>query len=167
MILGLLNLDFDFIANSELILDVLRTSHAAEDSTTDHDSHLGSQGFCFFHRVRRQNDCRFLVTLGDLFDNLPHEATSFGIHSSRRLIQQNDGRVTNEGHSDRKLPLVTSTESASKLVSVVLEIKCLDGLLDNTLDLVCLDSFDQSVELESLFNSQFRENRIVLGTIAN
>ena len=37
----LLHLDLDFVADAELVLDVLGAAHAAEDTSTDHDSKLG------------------------------------------------------------------------------------------------------------------------------
>ena len=37
----LLHLDLDFVADTELVLDVLGAAHAAEDTATDHDSKLG------------------------------------------------------------------------------------------------------------------------------
>ena len=37
----LLHLDLDFVADAELVLDVLGAAHAAEDTATDHDSKLG------------------------------------------------------------------------------------------------------------------------------
>jgi len=59
----LLNLDFDFIANTELVLDVLGATVASEDTATDHDAHLGRQSFGFFHRVGRKDDGTLLVSL--------------------------------------------------------------------------------------------------------
>ncbi len=50
---------------------------------------------------------------------------------------------------------------------VVLQVESLDSLLDYSLDLACLDSFDQSVELDGLFNGELGEYRIVLGAVAN
>lgn len=32
---------FDLISDTKLVLDVLGTTHASEDTTTDHDTHLG------------------------------------------------------------------------------------------------------------------------------
>ena len=37
----LLHLDLDFVADAELVLDVLGAAHAAEDTSTNHDSKLG------------------------------------------------------------------------------------------------------------------------------
>ena len=83
----LLNLDLNLVANTELALDVLGTAHASEDSSSDHDTKLCRESLCLLHRVSSQDDCRLLVTLGDLLDNLPHEATSLWIHASRWLIK--------------------------------------------------------------------------------
>lgn len=49
MVLSLLDLDLDFVSHSKLVFYVLGTSHAAENSTADHDSHLSGQGFSLFH----------------------------------------------------------------------------------------------------------------------
>ena len=99
-VLCLLDLDFDLVADTELALDMLRATHAAEDTTSDHDAQFGGKSLCFFHRMGRQDDSRFLITLGDLLYDLPHEASSFGIHASRGFVQEDDRRVTNQGHGD-------------------------------------------------------------------
>ena len=41
LIVGLPDLELDFKASSELVLDVLRTSEATEYTATNHNSHLG------------------------------------------------------------------------------------------------------------------------------
>ena len=167
VVLSLFDLDLDFVSHSKLVFDVLGTSHAAEDSTSDHDSHLGGQRFSLFHRVGGQNDGRLFVTLRYLLYNLPHEATGFGVHSCRRFIEQNYWWVSDKSHGHGQLSLVAATQSASELVHVVLQVKSLDCFRDNSIEFVRFDSFDQCIEFESLYNSQFGEYRIVLRTVAN
>ena len=114
-----------------------------------------------------QNDSRLLVALRDLLDDLPHEASSFGVHTCGRLIQKDDRRVTNEGHGDRKLSLVTTAQGASKLVSMVLQVQIADGLLEDAWDLVGSDTLDKSIELDGLLDCESGEDRIVLRAVAD
>ena len=50
---------------------------------------------------------------------------------------------------------------------VVFEVERLDSLLNDSLNLVRLDSFDQGVELDSLLYCQLGEDGIVLGTVSD
>ena len=45
----LLHLDLDFVADAELVLDVLGAAHAAEDTATDHNSEFGRQCLSLLH----------------------------------------------------------------------------------------------------------------------
>ena len=100
VIRGLADLNLDLITDTELVLDMLGASHASEDATTNHDSKLSRQSFSLFHRVSRQNDCRLLISLTDFLNDLPHEPSSFWVHTCGRLVQQDYGRVSNQGHGD-------------------------------------------------------------------
>lgn len=66
---GLADLQLDFEASAELVLDVLRASKATENATTDHDAHLCRQGLSLFHRVSGQNDCALFVALRDALNH--------------------------------------------------------------------------------------------------
>lgn len=46
-----LDLDFDHVACSVLVLDVLGTSKAPEHSTLHHDTHLGGKSFSLVHTM--------------------------------------------------------------------------------------------------------------------
>lgn len=76
----LLGFDFDHVASSKLIFDVLGGTETLEDSSLHHDAHLGGESFSFFHRVSCQDDGASLVA-SDLADNLPHEAARLGVHA--------------------------------------------------------------------------------------
>ena len=108
VVLALLYLYFHLVADTELVLDVLRASETTEDAATNHDTELGRKSLGLFHRVSRQNNSRFLVSLGDLLDDLPHEPPSFRVHTSRWLIKQNNGWVSEQCHRDRQLSLVAT-----------------------------------------------------------
>lgn len=116
---GFSDLDLKLIASGELVLNVLRASEAAEDSTTDHDSHLGRQSLCLFHRMSSQDDGALLVTLRDFLDYRPHETASFWVHTSRGLIKQHNRWVSNDGDSHGKFALVSAREGASRLAAVI------------------------------------------------
>ena len=131
VVLRLPHLDFDFVAHAELVLDVLRAAHAAEDASSDHDAELGRQRLRFFHRVGRQNDRRLLVALRYFLDDLPHEAPRLRVHAGGGLVKQDDGRVADEGHGDGELSLVATTERAGELVSVILQVQVFYCLLDD------------------------------------
>ena len=122
VVLRLPHLDFDFVAHAELVLDVLRAAHAAEDASAHHDAQLGRQRLRFFHRVGRQNDRRLLVALRDFLHDLPHEAPRLRVHAGGGLVKQDDGRVADEGHRDGELSLVAAAERAGQLVPVVLQV---------------------------------------------
>ena len=113
------------------------------------------------------NDSRSFVPLRNLLNNLPHEASSLGIHTRGRLIEQDNGWVTNQGHGHRQLSLISSTQSSSELVNMVLQVKITDSFLNNTIDLVSANTLDQSVELEMLLNSQCCEDGVVLGSVTD
>ena len=49
VVLGLLHLDFHLVAHTKFVFYVLGAAHASEDSTSDHDTKFGGQGFSFFH----------------------------------------------------------------------------------------------------------------------
>lgn len=53
---GLPHLDFHLVAHAEFVLDVLRATKAAEDSTSDHDAEFGGECLCFFHGVSSKDD---------------------------------------------------------------------------------------------------------------
>ena len=91
-----MSLDFNDKACSKLIFDVLRSSKALENSTFDHDAHLGAQGLSFFHRMGCENNSTGLVT-GNLSDYAPHKAASLWVHSSRGLVEKNDFRARSQG----------------------------------------------------------------------
>ena len=99
-----------------------------------------------------KNDCGSLVTLRDLLHDLPHEASGLGVHASRWLIKQNDRWVTDQCHCHRKLSLVTTAQSSSELIPVILQIEITDGLFDDSWNLVRANALSQSVELQSLFD---------------
>ena len=99
--LRLLNFDFDLVTNSKFIFDVLRATIASEYSSTHHDSHLRRECFRFFHRMGGQDDGALLVTLGYLFDDLPHEAPSLGVHSGRWFIKEYNRWITENRNCNR------------------------------------------------------------------
>ena len=109
----------------------------------------------------------FLVTLGDFLHDLPHESPRFWVHTCTRLVKKDDRWVTDQGHRYRKLSLVSSAECASELVSVVLQVEVADRLLDDTTDLVCANTLDQCVELESLLHGHLWEDCVILWTVTN
>ena len=43
------DLDFDLVPNTKLVLDVLRSAKAPENTTTNHNAHLCRQSLRFFH----------------------------------------------------------------------------------------------------------------------
>jgi hypothetical protein len=92
--------------------------------------------------VRRENDGTLLVTLRDLFDDGPHEAASFGVHTCRGLIEQDDRRVANDRHTDGELALIATRQSASWLVSVIGKVELLDGVLNDGFAAVLRDTLD-------------------------
>ena len=47
-----LDFNFYFEADTVLVLDVLGASKALEDTTLDHNAHLGAERLGFFHQVR-------------------------------------------------------------------------------------------------------------------
>ena len=99
-LLRLFHFDLDLVADTKLVLDMLSASHAAENATANHDSKLRGERLSFLHRVGGQDYCRALVSLRNLLYDLPHEAASFWIHTCRRFIEQDDRRITHEGHSN-------------------------------------------------------------------
>lgn len=50
---------------------------------------------------------------------------------------------------------------------MVFQVEVLDCFLNYSHDFSCADAFDESVEFESLLNTQHGEYRIVLGTISD
>ena len=63
------DLDLNLITSTILVLDVLDSSKASEDTSSDHDTKLGSQGLTLLHRVSGEDDSTSLVSLGDLLDD--------------------------------------------------------------------------------------------------
>ena len=106
------NLDLELVPRGKLVLYVLRAAEASEDAAPDHNAHLRRECLGLLHRVRCQDDGALLVPLRDLLDDGPHEAAGLWVHASRRLIQEDNGRIADDGHSDGQLPLPASGESA-------------------------------------------------------
>ena len=50
---------------------------------------------------------------------------------------------------------------------MILQVQVLDGFLENSWDLVCSDTLDEGIELDSLLDCEFRENSIILRAVAN
>ena len=50
---------------------------------------------------------------------------------------------------------------------MVLQVQLLDSLLNHTTDLVGSDALDQSIELDSLLDSELREDCIILRAVAD
>lgn len=79
------------------VLDMLRSSDALEISF-DHNAQSRRQGFSFFHRVGSEDDsCVFLLCCYS-WDDPPHESSRLRVHSSRRLIEEDNARVSDHCH---------------------------------------------------------------------
>lgn len=79
------NLNFNYEACSELVLNVLWASKALENTTLDHNAHFGAECLRFIHAMSSQNNSAGL-SLRDTSHYSPHESTGFGIHARWRLI---------------------------------------------------------------------------------
>ena len=75
------DLQFELIASSKLVFDVLHAAEALENASLDHNAHLGGQSFSLFHRVSRQNNSTLLSLLSKACYNLPHKAAGLWVHA--------------------------------------------------------------------------------------
>lgn len=55
------NLNLDFVAGSEFVLDELCCSKTLEDASLDHDAHLSAKEFSFLHEMGGQEHCASLL----------------------------------------------------------------------------------------------------------
>jgi len=161
-----LNLNFNFKADTVLVFDVLRATEALEDATLNHDAHLRAKRLSFLHQMRSKNNGTSFLT-SNLGNNRPHETTSFRIHPRRRFIKQNDGRITNDSNSNRKLSLVTTRECTGSLLPVNLKSKFINNVVNERLTAVRGDAFDARKVFNILLYSERFKDRVVLGTIAD
>lgn len=95
------NLDLNLVSRSKLILNMLTRSKAPENASPDHNAHLGRQRLSLLHGMSGDNHTRFLVSLANIGHNRPHETSSLGVHTRRRFIQQDNGRVAQGCHTNR------------------------------------------------------------------
>ena len=161
-----LYLDFDLETDTKLVFDVLGAAKAFEYAAFDHDAHLGAECFSLLHEMRGKNNGTVLVA-GDLADHFPHEASSLRVHTCRRLVQQDDGRVAQNGNCNTDFSLVASTERAGGLVSVRFKSEFLDNVVHQLLAPSERNSLDPGEVLDVLFDGQRLEDRIVLGAVAD
>ena len=101
-----------------------------------------------------QDDGALFVALRDFLDNGPHEAASLWIHSGGWFVQENDWRVANDGHANRKLTFVAAREGTSRLRPLIRQIEILDSVFDDFLSSVHGDTLDLSVEPKMLLDGQ-------------
>ena len=113
-----------------------------------------------------QDDSAGLVT-GDLTDDSPHEAASFRVHTSRRLIEQDDRWATNDGNGDGQLSLVASGECTSHLLSVICQVELLNGTFNKLCSTFGRNSLDPSKVLDILFDRHVLKYEVMLWAVAN
>ena len=111
--------NFDDVTLTKLVANSLSASEALEDASFNHDPHLCAKCFRLVHRVSGQNYCACLVA-GNLRDNFPHKSTRLRVHASWRLIQQYNGRSSNNRHRNCKFSFITTTKCTRLLVSMIL-----------------------------------------------
>jgi len=141
------NLNLNLISCSILVLDMLDSSEASKDTSSNHDSKFSSQSLTLLHRVSSDDDSTLLISLRDFLNNCPHELSCLRVHTCRRLVKKNDWWVTHGGHSDTKLSLITTTEGSSWFLDVIFEVKIFNQLLDDLFSLLCWDTFNFGIEV--------------------
>jgi len=135
------------ISRSKLVLDVVCSTHASEDTTMDKDTHFGGECLSLFHRMRCEYDTCVLSLLADAGDNLPHESSSCWVHTSRWLIKQHNKRVAEDGDGRLQFSLVSSRKLVCMLVLVCSQSEFLDHTIDQSLMHGDGQLLDEGVEL--------------------
>mmetsp|Transcript_102699 Transcript_102699/g.275816 ORF Transcript_102699/g.275816 Transcript_102699/m.275816 type:complete len:458 (-) Transcript_102699:653-2026(-) len=126
-----------------------------------------AQGVCFLHRVRGQDHGTTLAALRNRLDHVPHEAASDWVHARRRLVQEDNRRLSNHRDRTRQLPHVAATELGGPGVLELAQVEGADLVLDVPLQLGPREALDLAVEFQVLTNRKEVKQSIELGTITD
>ena len=102
---------------------------------------------------------QLLVQLDDLGT---HAGTQLSIQVGQRLIEQEDGRVTNHGTAQRNTLTLTTGQSLRLTVEQVLDLQNLGSLADALVDLVLGHLAQLQTESHVLVNGHVRVQGVVL-----
>ncbi len=158
--------DFNHVACTKLISDVLWASKALENAALNHDSHLSWKRLRFFHAVSGEDD-RTLLPLSDFCNHFPHKTTGFRIHSCWGLVQEDNRRISNQCHSRAHLALVASRQRAHSLITLCHKTKPLYRFIYNLVSKFHGYSFEARVILDVFIYIHCLEDQIVLRRVAN
>src|ERR1035437_4636698 len=106
--------------------DQLRNGAHLEDVAVIHDGHAVAQLGGLFHVVRRQHH-RLALRLEPL-DQVPERASGLGVQAGRRLVEEDQFRVVDQGQSDRQALLLAAGEVHGPRVCPLAEIHRVDQL---------------------------------------
>mmetsp|Transcript_37689 Transcript_37689/g.63430 ORF Transcript_37689/g.63430 Transcript_37689/m.63430 type:complete len:401 (+) Transcript_37689:372-1574(+) len=163
--LGVLRLDAEIqtVAFTVLVLQVLKGPEGPE-LALDHDADAVAQRFTLFHRVRREHHAAVLHGSGD---DIPHEASRFGVHASGGLVQKHHGRVSHQSDGDAELALVAAAVRPGQPVRIQIEVHAVQQGVDRLLDLVSRHPPHAAVEPQVLAPGHVGLDAVELGAVAN
>mmetsp|Transcript_6995 Transcript_6995/g.28977 ORF Transcript_6995/g.28977 Transcript_6995/m.28977 type:complete len:362 (-) Transcript_6995:4912-5997(-) len=130
----------------EPVLEVLQRAEALE-LAADHDADPVAQRLALLHAVRRQDDGAPLRARGD---DVPHKATSLGVHPGRGLVQEHHRGLADERDGHRELALVSPGVSPRLSLRVLGQRHLLEQRVDGVVDQLVRDAPHLSVKLQVL-----------------
>lgn len=101
---------------------------------------------------------------GNLRHNRPHETPGFGVHARRRLVKENDRRVSDDGDGNRQLAFVSTRKVACCLFAMQGKVQSLDCVFDNLLHV--LNTLQSPEVPEVLLYSQVVKQGVELRTVS-
>mmetsp|Transcript_31845 Transcript_31845/g.85072 ORF Transcript_31845/g.85072 Transcript_31845/m.85072 type:complete len:446 (+) Transcript_31845:500-1837(+) len=146
--------------------DALRAAKTLEVSV-DLDCDLGTEGLSLLHGMRRQHDHRLLARFSHVVDDFPHEATGEGIHAGGRLVQENDGRFSNESLRHTQFSLVPSGQSARVAITISCQLQAFQTRLDCRGQCWTAQALDATEEKEMIVWCEKGQYAIELRAITN
>lgn len=139
-----LRLDLNLERVPVFVLDV-RTWPKTLKFAVNHNTHLGTQRFCFLHRVSGEHNGRLLSESWNVRYDGPHESLGLRVHSSWRLIKEDDRWITNQGNGTHQLPLVASWELSRIYMFVILQIHLRNLFLNQLLAVVASHALNRCI----------------------
>lgn len=152
-------LDADGVALAVVLFEMAWAAIAYE-STVNHNDDIVAKGLGFIHSVRGKDHGRSMKT----FEHLEKTSAGYWVNTSSWLVKELNFWVCNEGHGTDKLPLVSTTEILCSGIRISIKIK---GVFDEVLlelDVLLVEAFDLSDEVDALVDGEASPDSIMLGT---
>mmetsp|Transcript_82151 Transcript_82151/g.230468 ORF Transcript_82151/g.230468 Transcript_82151/m.230468 type:complete len:408 (+) Transcript_82151:315-1538(+) len=106
--------DIKLVAGAVHCLEVRRRAQA-DELAVHHDADAPAKRLALVHAVRREDRRPALHRRGN---EAPEEPPGLGVHARRRLVEEHDARVSDQGDAEGELPLRAAGEGSGLTVCV-------------------------------------------------